>query len=195
MPELCSTCSITKDNLAIPDFGNNGMIQSVPSDPLLRSLTVELFDRKRLDSNQYRRNNTRFGLSSFIIRWLLLLFFLSSWPHCYDDQMHFKISWQSSLSLTKQFFRRTGLFVTKELARNFWYSGEKQIFPVFNITGISRGETVGAAVTWSRLGTACVLNFQRQEIIKAASIRLKNNILGSVLSWKLKRRIKKDHPL
>ena len=29
-----------KDNLAIPGFGNNGMIQSVPSDPLLRSLTV-----------------------------------------------------------------------------------------------------------------------------------------------------------
>ena len=31
---------MTKDHLAIPDFANNGMIQSVPSDPLLRSLTV-----------------------------------------------------------------------------------------------------------------------------------------------------------
>ena len=29
-----------KRHLAIPDFGNNGMIHSVPSDPLLRSLTV-----------------------------------------------------------------------------------------------------------------------------------------------------------
>ena len=35
--------SMTKDNLAIPDFGNNGIIQSVPLDPLLRSLTVRLF--------------------------------------------------------------------------------------------------------------------------------------------------------
>ena len=35
---------MTKDHLAIPDFANNGMIQSVPSDPLLRSLTIlEIF--------------------------------------------------------------------------------------------------------------------------------------------------------
>ena len=43
---------MTKDILAIPDFGNNGMIQSVPSDPLLRSLTV--IENAKISSEEER---------------------------------------------------------------------------------------------------------------------------------------------
>ena len=64
---------MTKDHLAIPDFANNGMIQSVPLDPLLRNLTVVVF-YKFVHQNYLTDFQLHYAIISVFARALVYLF-------------------------------------------------------------------------------------------------------------------------